>query len=291
MELHPLCTLFPRVGGDEFRSLVDDIRANGLRHPIIVYDGMILDGGNRYRACAEAGIVPEYEEFTGADAVAYVMSTNLHRRHMTPGQSAAIVALAQDWAKAQPAYRPEKAGNVTGLSTVESRAKQSGASDKTQRNADKVAKAAPGLARQVAHGEVTLPKAVETVEGKAKKAKKIEKKAEEEIKDELDAAFADVDTVEEWKKTQKELEEAQLLIKSLTAQDQAAELKRQFDLRKVVEARLADEMTKSGRLQRDLDAYGKWYAELRKITGKEVKSEITRAIKEAMKSMQDTVTL
>ncbi len=72
----------------------------------------------------------------------------LHRRHLSPGQQAAIVASAQDWAKAQPASRPEKAGNVAGLSTVAQRAAESGASDRTQRMADKVAKADPALAVQ-----------------------------------------------------------------------------------------------------------------------------------------------
>ncbi len=53
------------------------------------------------------------------------------------------VASAQDVTKAQPAFRPGKPGNVTGLSTVANRTEQSGASDKTQRHADKVAKAEP----------------------------------------------------------------------------------------------------------------------------------------------------
>ena len=34
---------------------------------------------------------------------------------------------------------------------------QSGASDKTQRMADKVAKTDPELAKKVAHGEISLP--------------------------------------------------------------------------------------------------------------------------------------
>lgn len=162
-ELHQLCTLFPRLTGSEFQNLVDDIKANGLREPIILHDGMILDGGNRYRACIEAGIEPEFMKFGGGNLVAYVLSANLHRRHMTPGQQAAIVASAQDWAMAQPAYRPEKAGNVTGLSTVADRTAQSGASEKTQRMADKVAKTDPELAKQVAHGKISLPKAVKKI--------------------------------------------------------------------------------------------------------------------------------
>lgn len=160
LELHPLCTLFPRLVGAEFSALVDDIEANGLRHPITLLDGMVLDGGNRYRACLEAGIEPQFVEFAGGSAVAYVLSANLHRRHLSAGQQAAIVASAQDWSTAHPAHRQEKEGcNVAPLSTVADRAAQSGASHRTQQMADKVAKADPALARQVAHGEVSLPQA------------------------------------------------------------------------------------------------------------------------------------
>lgn len=177
-ELHPLCTLFPRLSGAEFDALRDDIAANGLRQPIVLHGGMILDGGNRYRACVDAGVTPKFVEFDGGNLVSFVLSSNLHRRHMSAGQQAAIVASAQDWAKAQtvgnPAFRQQEAqsGNVAGLATVADRAAQSGASERTQRMADKVAKADPELAKQVAHGEVSLPKAVEQVEAKQPKQEK-----------------------------------------------------------------------------------------------------------------------
>ena len=158
-ELHPLCTLFPRLEGAEFDTLVQDIRTNGLREPIVLHDGMILDGGNRYRACQQAQIEPRFSEFAGESIVSYVLSANLHRRHLSPGQQAAIVASAQDWAKAQTVGRPEQSGNVTGLATVADRAAQSGASDKTQRMADKVVRENPKLGAAVARGEVSLPEA------------------------------------------------------------------------------------------------------------------------------------
>lgn len=167
-ELHPLCTLFPRLEGSEFQALCNDIRENGLRNPIVLHNGMILDGGNRYRACIESGIEPIFQEFTEGNLVSFVLSANLHRRHMSPGQQAAIVASAQDWAKAQTVGNPsfkitEQKCNVAPLETVADRAAQSGASVRTQKMADKVAKANPELAKRVAHGEISLPKAVETV--------------------------------------------------------------------------------------------------------------------------------
>lgn len=104
-------------------------------------------------------------EFDGGNIVSFVLSANLHRRHMTPGQQAAIVASAQDWAQAHPAHRTKEAGNVATFSTTADRSAQSGASARTQRMADQVAKADPELAQKVAHGEVSLPKAAEQVGG------------------------------------------------------------------------------------------------------------------------------
>lgn len=161
--LHPLCTLFPRITGAEFDALVADIKANGLREPIIIHDGMILDGGNRYRACIEAGVEPAVMKFGGGNLVTYVLSANLHRRHLSPGQQAAIVASAQDWGRAQGDGKP---GNLARLDTRADRAAVSGASDGTQKMADKVAKADPALAQQVGRGEISLPKAVEQITGK-----------------------------------------------------------------------------------------------------------------------------
>lgn len=171
-ELHPLCSLFPRMQGAEFSALVEDIRAVGLREPIILHEGLILDGGNRYRACLEAGVEPQFMKFGGGNLVSYVLSANLHRRHMTPGQQAAIVASAQDWAQAQTVGRP-KNGSDYPISTTEDRAAMSGASVPTQKLADRVAKTDPGLAKQVAQGEISLPKAVEQITGKRPGAKPV----------------------------------------------------------------------------------------------------------------------
>ncbi|HNP42606.1 MAG TPA: hypothetical protein PKI24_23950, partial [Nitrospira sp.] len=179
LPLHPLCTLFPRLEGREFDTLVDDIRSNGLREPIITHEGMILDGGNRAAACAAAGVDPRYEQFAGGNLVTFVLSANLHRRHLSPGQAAAIVASAQDWANAQTVGNPQLR-NVAQLDTAKDRAEISGASHRTQQSADKVAKADPELARRVAHGEVSLPAAVAQVENKPIKPPKPKLLSEEE---------------------------------------------------------------------------------------------------------------
>lgn len=173
MQLHPLCSLFPRMEGAEFAAFVQDIRTNGLREPIVVHDNFILDGGNRHRACLEAGIEPVFKQYEGDNIVSFVLSANMHRRHLTVGQQAAIVASAQDWAKAQTVgnQASNQKCNLAPLNSVEDRAALSNASRRTQLMADKVAKADPELAKQVGRGETTLPKAVEQITGKRPGAK------------------------------------------------------------------------------------------------------------------------
>lgn len=171
MELHPLCTLFPRMNEADFDALVKDIDAHGLRQPIITHNGMILDGGNRYRACKEVGITPIFKEYEDDDIQSFVLSANMHRRHLTAGQYAAIVASVANWAGAaqqggtgtnQYIKKVQTATNST-LQTTADRAAQSGVSKATQRKADAVAKADPVLAKAVGHGEISLNEATKIV--------------------------------------------------------------------------------------------------------------------------------
>lgn len=160
--LHPLCTFFPRLADDEFAALKADIAANGQTHPIYTLDGMVLDGGNRYRALTELGIEPRTIEYTGGNPAQFVLSSNLRRRHLTPGQAAAIVSAAQDWSRTHPPHRATEEGrSVAPLSTVADRTELSGASHRTQQMADKLVKEAPPeLVKEVTEGKKSLPKAL-----------------------------------------------------------------------------------------------------------------------------------
>src|SRR2546429_2113668 len=94
---HPLACLFPLMEGEEFDALVADIRKNGQREPIVLYQGKILDGRNRYNACLVAGVglkISKHEDdcpFIG-DPAAYVISKNVHRRHLTAEQKRDLIA-------------------------------------------------------------------------------------------------------------------------------------------------------------------------------------------------------
>ena len=97
LRAHPAAEAFPMMGDAELAELAEDIKANGLRTPVVVIDvageTLVLDGRNRLRAAHMAGLPTVASRlFDGPDPVAYVLSTNLHRRHLTESQRAMVGA-------------------------------------------------------------------------------------------------------------------------------------------------------------------------------------------------------
>jgi hypothetical protein len=96
-EFHPLADKFPLMERDDLLKLADDILVNGLHEPITLYQGKILDGRNRYRACKELTtfkFVPAHfrELPRDLDPLAFVISANIHRRHLTAEQKRDLLA-------------------------------------------------------------------------------------------------------------------------------------------------------------------------------------------------------
>lgn len=91
-EFHEVADIFPLLIGNEFDTLKEDISENGLLENIWLHpDGRIIDGRNRYRACQEMGIKPRYRTWSGKGSlVSFAVSLNLHRRHLTSSQRAAL---------------------------------------------------------------------------------------------------------------------------------------------------------------------------------------------------------
>ncbi len=83
LEFHPIASIFPLMEGREYEELVESILKNGLREPIWMHEGKIIDGRNRYRACMECGVLPRFRQWDGNGSLtAFVVDLNLHRRQL-----------------------------------------------------------------------------------------------------------------------------------------------------------------------------------------------------------------
>jgi hypothetical protein len=119
LPVHPAADLFPLMSPDELRELGENIEKNGLKIPVILWSEntfapvQLLDGRNRLDAMEAAGIPfrMKRSRATGAthllvdgcfettsllvidvDPFDYVLSANIHRRHLTAEQKREIIA-------------------------------------------------------------------------------------------------------------------------------------------------------------------------------------------------------
>jgi ParB-like chromosome segregation protein Spo0J len=144
--VHPVAELFPMLSDDELDELAADIKENGLIHPLIVTpDGQLVDGRNRLEACERLGIEARVEIFEG-DPVAYILSTNIARRHLNKGQSAMLVVKAHP-SLADSALREDGQKELAG---------QAGVSERLIRRAVFVYRWAPDLVDPVIARTTTL---------------------------------------------------------------------------------------------------------------------------------------
>lgn len=109
MEFHEAANLFP-LDDEHLDELAEDIRKNGQHVAIEILDGRILDGRRRFLACRKAGRTPETVDVNPDDPVAYVLSLNLHRRHLSPTQLAMVGGRARDLYDKQAKERKKRKG-------------------------------------------------------------------------------------------------------------------------------------------------------------------------------------
>ena len=194
-EAHRLASMIPEMTPEQYASLVEDIGENGLREPITLYEGAILDGRHRQRAVedlAERGVTvkPQYREFEGDAGAAfrYVVSLNLHRRHLEFSQRAALAALYKRSLQESGAVKHggdrTKQGVKFDALTGEARevaAKKFNVSAGVVTEAEQVYEAAPDLFEQMVEGGETLQSAKREMKRRQAKVKveAIEAKAAE----------------------------------------------------------------------------------------------------------------
>ncbi|MCK1819267.1 plasmid replication/partition related protein [Streptomyces sp. XM83C] len=191
LKIHPAADIFPMLSEDELLDLAESIKNEGLRKAIVVdSDGVLLDGRNRLAACEIASVEPRFTTYTGDNPRAFILSSNVYRRHLSKGQQAMITAMAcsvsghslRDLAKTHSlsrtrlsaanivlTYSPELAEQVRvgayPLDAAYDIARENKAKAAAfQEKRDRLSERAPDLAQLVTEGHLTLDEAIATLE-------------------------------------------------------------------------------------------------------------------------------
>ena len=174
---HKIAELFPLMESQEFEQLKADVATNGLREAIWLHpNGSIIDGRNRHRACVETKTKPRFRTWGGSGSlVSFIVSMNLHRRHLTSSQRAVIALemLPILETEARERQRTKKPQTNTLLSQQIAEAKSNPEDGRTTQQAAKMARTnrqymndakklqveAPDLLGEIKEGKKTIPQA------------------------------------------------------------------------------------------------------------------------------------
>lgn len=210
---HAISGLFPMMKPDEFKALKEDIAKNGVKHPVVLHEGRIIDGRNRYQACCDLGIDAPTEEWDGVGSlVSYVWSVNGPRRHLSKSELATVATEMLPMLQAEAEVRQAKGKSDDGTSggrgkkqtlpkelgkvsrhhgeAVAQAAKLVGVNRQYVQEAKALKAEAPEVFEQVRSGEKTLPEAKREVAAK-KPARKPGPKFNERLAESLFSQLED----------------------------------------------------------------------------------------------------
>ena len=223
--VHPVASLFPMIDDDALNALAEDIKKNGQREPIIVAyldeamidEPVVIDGRNRHAACRLAGVEPEFKfvmslndrELSPQVIADWIISHNLHRRHLTTSQKAMVGQGYLEFLRAEAKKRQLSSLKQNQVDTVGTKSSQRkddystrsaaqaakivGVGSQSIKAADFVVTNEPALAQEVRDGKMAVsaaakrireklnPKPELTPEQVAEKLAKVVAKHDEEV--------------------------------------------------------------------------------------------------------------
>lgn len=122
LKAHPLADMFPMINGEDYPAFKMDIEEHGLTDEIVLLDGLILDGRNRYRVLTELGWLDDASHFVDFNDLGifnangeplspfdYVISKNMQRRHLNESQRAMVAARAANMRQGERTDIPKRA--------------------------------------------------------------------------------------------------------------------------------------------------------------------------------------
>lgn len=176
LQIHPIAKIFPPMSEAEFQALKSDIDQYGQREPVWLYEGKVIDGRHRVRACDELGRQPRTEVYDGFDAVAFVVSLNLHRRHLSESQRSMVGAKIANLSHGQ-----KRADTAIAVTQSDASAQLNVSEDSIQRAKKVIADGSDELVHAVESGKVSVSAAATIAQAPKEQQREIVAKGEREI--------------------------------------------------------------------------------------------------------------
>lgn len=181
-EFHQKTKIFPLLEDEDLDALAADIAQHGLLEPIWLDPSgdFIVDGRNRWRACAIAGVDAVCQKLeSGQSITGFIISKNLARMHLSASQKACLAVELLPMLETEARERMS-AGGKQGTEKVpylissrgEARtqaAKQVGVNPRYVSDAKRLHEEAPQLYTEVLAGHMTLPEAKQEIKKQHKR--------------------------------------------------------------------------------------------------------------------------
>lgn len=165
IKTHAIAEALPEMSSEEFESLVKDIEEHGLREPIVIYEGSVLDGRHRMRAIEQLGwelkddYFVEFDPEENGDPAQFAISMNIQRRNLTPVQRAAsAIALLKSVGKKRKSNGEKKGMTVAEAAAV------AGTTPQRVHELKQIESQAPEIAEEVRSGKKSLTKGLRDAE-------------------------------------------------------------------------------------------------------------------------------
>ena len=170
------------MSSDEFRQLEENILADGIRDPLVVWNDILVDGHNRYAIATKYGLPFETVKKDFADeneAVRWIILNQFGRRNLS-AYDRSILALKLKPVIAAEAKKQQVSHTDQGyqksdkaVHTLPEIAKVAGVSHDTIAKVEKIEKAAkPELKAAVKSGEKSINQAYKEIKAEEKKAER-----------------------------------------------------------------------------------------------------------------------
>lgn len=181
--------LIPALTAEEFKQLEENILKDGIRDPLVLWNGYLIDGHNRYQIAFKHGLVYKTidKEFEDESQVKEWMINNQFGRRNLSNYQRSVLALELESvfskrAKEQQGQRNDIKPTLAISKPIETRKELSKIANVSHGTLDKVkliqAQATPEVKAQLSNGEVSINQVYQEI-------KKEEKQIEKQIKIDL----------------------------------------------------------------------------------------------------------